>query len=172
MAYIGACAVDESSTTKRNKNVVMSAAMSMIATDIGLDTWKDLGFANESHERSFCRMLRHMVNKGYGVILDIDATEEHELEQSAVYNPDSEPHGIGLIPLNTRGDFFTLTSSWLPRHMQGPQASEDVFGHLVHQKCRSWQAFPFHDANVTYFPLENQGYRRSGRQRTISTGPK
>ena len=153
MAYIGACTVDESSTSKRNKNRVMAVAMNMIAVDVGLDSWKDLGFANESRESSFCRMLRHMVKKGFGVVLDMDATEEDDLEQTAVYSPDGEPHGIGLIPLNERGDMFHLTSSWLPKHMQGPQTSEDVFDHLVHQKCSSWQGFPFHDSNVTYFPL-------------------
>ncbi|NBU33615.1 hypothetical protein EB118_06210 [bacterium] len=154
LAYVGFCAIDESAhLTKHRKNSLMTVAMNMIATDIGLDSWRDLGFANESSEKSFCKLLRHMVKNGYGVILDIDATEEHDLEQNIIYSPDSEPHGVGLVPLNQHGDLFTLTSSWLPKHMQGPQTPEDVFDHLVHQSCPSWNAFPFHDANVTYFPL-------------------
>lgn len=154
IAYVGFCAIDESAhLTKHRKNSLMTVAMTMIAKDIGLDSWRDLGFANESREKSFCKLLRHMVKNGYGVILDIDATEEHELEHTAVYCPDKEPHGVGLVPLNKQGDLFTLTSSWLPEHMQGPQTSEDVFDYLVHQSCPSWNVFPFHDANITYFPL-------------------
>lgn len=171
IAYIGACAVEESCASKRNKNRVMSVALNMIATDMGLDSWRDLGFANESRVGSFCRMLRHMVKRGCGVVLDMDATEEHDLDYTAIYKPQNDPHGIGLIALNDAGDMFNLTSSWLPMHMQGPHTPEDIFDYLIHQSCNSWQRFPFHDANVTYFPLVCPPAKKGGL-RTMSTLPK
>jgi hypothetical protein len=155
MAYMGAVAIDETTILKSKKNSLMTVAMDMIAVDVGLDSWRDLGFDNITNRRSFAKMLRHMVKQGYGVILDVDTATEADLaamDQTKVYKPEDDPHAVGLISLDDQGEVFRLKSSWLPKHMKGPQTAHNIYEQLVHQTCPSWNVFPFHDANVTFFP--------------------
>jgi hypothetical protein len=155
LAYIGYCIADET-IVKHKRNELATVAMSMMAQDVGLDSWKDIGFEKVSTERELTLLVRSLFKAGCAVIVDVDAQHtlpnENDEEIVVAYPQDAEPHAAGLVPISISEESFTVVSSWVPRTLEGVLTPEDLFGEMMHHADEP-SRHRFNDANVSFFPI-------------------
>jgi len=155
LAYIGYCIAD-GNILKHKRNELATVAMSMMAQDVGLDSWKDIGFENVRTERELTLLIRSLFKAGCAVIVDVDAPFDHTIgspnDEIVRYSQDAEPHAAGLVPVSVSDESFTIASSWVPKTLTGVLTPEDLFGEIIHHTDVP-TAHKFNDANVSFFPI-------------------
>ena len=128
---------------KRICNPIMREMYNSILWDLEGLQCSNLEFRRAHTLKQFIRYVFQLLDQDCRVALDLDT--DH----------DGSYHSVSLLPLEEGIDRFRLASTWIQRHLSGPQTLVDIFEIVAQDPEPPRVRYPFNDANITALPSED-----------------